>query len=123
MSGSTGRKNGSKLGDMTALVKVVAKLPIVDANNEADRKRRLLAELCKVIGAHVSGGVPTEAVGLSPRMRQTLEGLVAGDSEKQIAGRLKVSPHTVHVYVKQLYRRFNASSRGELMSRFIRGGN
>jgi DNA-binding CsgD family transcriptional regulator len=111
--------NGSKLGNMTALMKVVGALPVqgVDA---ADKRRRLVAELCKVVGAHVSGGVAGGAVGLSPRMRQTLEGLMSGDSEKQIAGKLKVSPHTVHVYVKQLYKRFGANSRGELMARFVR---
>jgi DNA-binding CsgD family transcriptional regulator len=54
-------------------------------------------------------------------MRQTLEALVAGDSEKQIALKLRVSPHTVHVYVKQLYKRFGANSRGELLARFVRG--
>jgi len=46
---------------------------------------------------------------------------MTGDSEKQIAAKMKVSPHTVHVYVKQLYKRFGASSRGELMARFVRG--
>lgn len=116
-----GNSNGSKLGNMASMVKLVGKLP-VDASNEAGRRRRLLAELCKVVGAHVSGGVGGDAVGLSPRMRQTLEALVAGDSEKQIALKLKVSPHTVHVYVKQLYKKYGANSRGELLARFIRGG-
>jgi DNA-binding CsgD family transcriptional regulator len=115
-----GRANGSKIGDMSAIRGMAGKLPLQGAD-EAGRRRRLLAELCKVIGAQLSGGVAGEAVGLSPRMRQTLERLIAGDSEKQIAGRLKVSQNTVHVYVKQLYKRFGASSRGELLSRFIPG--
>jgi DNA-binding CsgD family transcriptional regulator len=112
--------NGSKLGNMPSLVKLVSKLPVQGAD-VADRKRRLLAELCKVVGAHVPGGGAGEAVGLSPRMRQTLEALMAGDSEKQIAIKLKVSQHTVHVYVKKLYKRFGANSRGELLARFVRG--
>ena len=53
---------------------------------------------------------------LSPRMRQTLECLLAGDSEKEIAAKLRLSPHTVHVYVKSLYRRLGVSSRGELFA-------
>ena len=53
-------------------------------------------------------------------MRQTLERLLAGDSEKEIAVRLRLSPHTVHVYVKSLYRRFGVCSRGELFARFVR---
>jgi DNA-binding NarL/FixJ family response regulator len=56
-------------------------------------------------------------------MRQTLEALMAGDSEKQIALKLHVSQHTVHVYVKQLYKRFGTNSRGELLARFVRGGS
>jgi DNA-binding CsgD family transcriptional regulator len=113
-------KNGSKIGDMAALVRVVDNLPI-DGADTAARRRRLLAELCKLVGAHTAGGVAADAVGLSPRMRQTLQFLIEGDSERQISLKLKISPHTVHVYVKQLYKRYNASSRGELLSRFIRG--
>ena len=60
---------------------------------------------------------------LTPRMTQTLERLLAGDSEKQIAGRLGRSPHTIHVYVKELYKRFGVSSRGELFSRFVRNAS
>lgn len=56
---------------------------------------------------------------LSPRMRQTLQRLLAGDSEKQIAHHLGLSRHTVHVYVKALYKGFCVSSRGELLSRFV----
>jgi DNA-binding CsgD family transcriptional regulator len=55
-------------------------------------------------------------------MAQTLERLLAGDSEKQIARHLAVSPHTVHVYVKALYKRFGVCSRGELFARFVARG-
>jgi DNA-binding CsgD family transcriptional regulator len=106
---------------MASIVRVAGRLP-VDGADEAGRRRRLVAELCKLFGAHVSGGVANDAVGLSPRMRQTLELLVAGDSERQVALKLKISQHTVHVYVKQLYKRFGVSSRGELLAKFVRGG-
>jgi DNA-binding NarL/FixJ family response regulator len=115
------RANGSKLGDMASMVKLVEKLP-VNGVDQAQQKRRLVAELCKVVGAQVSGSVRAEAVGLSPRMQQTLEALIAGDSEKQIALKLQLSQHTIHVYVKQLYKRFGANSRGELLARFVRVG-
>ncbi len=105
---------------MSALVRMVDRLP-VDGADVAARRRRLLAELCKLIGTEAGGGVVASAPGLSPRMRQTLELLMQGDSERQIALKLKISQHTVHVYVKQLYKRYNANSRGELLSRFIRG--
>jgi DNA-binding CsgD family transcriptional regulator len=95
------------------------------------RKRRLVADLCRILGAGTDSqraipgpagsgnGDTSNAVSLSPRMRQTLERLLAGDSEKEIAVRLRLSPHTVHVYVKTLYRRFDVCSRGELFARFI----
>jgi DNA-binding CsgD family transcriptional regulator len=56
---------------------------------------------------------------LSPRLRQTLDGLLRGLAEKQIASELSISRHTVHVYVKQLYTTYNVSSRSELLSRWI----
>jgi DNA-binding CsgD family transcriptional regulator len=57
---------------------------------------------------------------LSPRQRAVLDALCRGLAEKQIAGELGLSPHTVHGYVKELHRRFGARSRGELLSRALR---
>ncbi len=58
---------------------------------------------------------------LPPRVRRVLDRLVLGDSEKEVAARLGLSRHTVHQYVKLLYRRLDVSSRGELMARFVAG--
>jgi DNA-binding NarL/FixJ family response regulator len=55
----------------------------------------------------------------SSRMQQVLRGLLRGLGEKQIAAELVISRHTVHVYVKLLYRRLSVSSRAELMARWI----
>lgn len=130
--------------DMPSLVKLVSRAtPPVNGHDAAARKRRLVAELCKVVGAHVGHGAGSDApadapapcdtaaapapsaltagLRLSPRLRQTLDRLLAGDSEKQIAVRLRISPHTVHVYAKQLHKRFGVASRGELLARFVRG--
>jgi DNA-binding CsgD family transcriptional regulator len=49
-----------------------------------------------------------------------MHSLLSGDSEKQAAAKMGVSPHTVHVYVKTLYRRYNVSSRGELLSKWVK---
>jgi DNA-binding CsgD family transcriptional regulator len=57
---------------------------------------------------------PTTA--LPPRLSQTLNELLAGSSEKQIALKLELSRHTVHNYVKALHQRFGVSSRGELLA-------
>jgi DNA-binding CsgD family transcriptional regulator len=56
---------------------------------------------------------------LSVRERQTLDRLLAGDQEKEIAKHLGLSPNTVHIYVKGVYRKFGVVSRGELLARFI----
>ena len=55
-------------------------------------------------------------IALPPRLQQTLEALATGNSEKQIAAKLKLSQHTIHNYVKALHQRFNVSSRGELLA-------
>jgi DNA-binding NarL/FixJ family response regulator len=99
---------------------------VAAGNDPAMEKRRLVAELCRLLSAPsraggANGSSDTRIPDLSPRMRQTLDRLLAGDSEKQIAHRLGVSKNTVHVYVKALYRTFNVCSRGELLARFIRG--
>jgi DNA-binding CsgD family transcriptional regulator len=56
---------------------------------------------------------------LSPREREVLLMLLGGDSEKQVAAGLSRSINTVHTFVRQIYRRYNVSSRGELMAQFV----
>lgn len=60
------------------------------------------------------------AAALSPRQRQTLEYLLSGHSEKQIAGKMRLSPNTVHHHVKALHRHFGVSSRSELLARWVK---
>ena len=57
--------------------------------------------------------------GLSRRMIDTLQLLLAGDSEKEVAAKLKLSPHTVHIHVKNVYKRLSVCSRGELMAKCL----
>jgi DNA-binding NarL/FixJ family response regulator len=87
------------------------------------RQRRMAQLFHSQIGWTFRVHPPTEsaeATRLSPRQQQTLRHLLAGESEKQIAQRLSRSPHTVHTYVKAIYRNFRVSSRGELLSLFVR---
>jgi DNA-binding NarL/FixJ family response regulator len=60
-----------------------------------------------------------DAMALAPRARQTLELLLAGLGEKQIASKLGLSPNTVHHYVKSIHRHFGVSSRSELLARWV----
>jgi DNA-binding CsgD family transcriptional regulator len=88
---------------------------------DAGAKRRLIADVCKVVAARV-GALDPEACnerGLSPRQRQTLRHLLAGDGEKQVAAKLGVSKHTVHVYAKALHKHFGVSSRSELLAKCL----
>ena len=57
---------------------------------------------------------------LPPRLRPVLAHLLDGHGEKQVAAELGLSRHTVHEYVKVLYRKLAVSSRGELMAQFVR---
>lgn len=58
--------------------------------------------------------------GLSARLRQTLERLLAGDSEKQVAASLGISIPTAHEYISAVYRHFGVFARPELMAYFLR---
>ena len=59
------------------------------------------------------------STALSPRLYVTLQRLMAGDSEKQVAYHLGLSHHTIHGYVKAIYRHFGVSSRGELFAHCV----
>ena len=57
--------------------------------------------------------------GLQPRLKKVMRHLLEGDSEKQVALKLKLSPHTVHEYVKDLYAELGVCSRGELLAQYV----
>jgi DNA-binding CsgD family transcriptional regulator len=56
---------------------------------------------------------------LAPRVQATLDQLITGASDKEIAERLALSPHTVRQYVKTLLRAYGCTSRTELMARIF----
>ena len=64
--------------------------------------------------------VSPAGMALTPRQRETLQLLLAGHGEKQIAANLRLSPNTVHHYVKAIHRHFKVSSRSELLARWVR---
>jgi DNA-binding CsgD family transcriptional regulator len=90
-----------------------------------ERDARILDLLHREIVSMLGNGLATAnewmAGPLSPRLRQTMELLLDGLSEKQIAGRLQLSEYTVHEYVQKLYRRYGVHSRAELMSAWVPG--
>jgi DNA-binding CsgD family transcriptional regulator len=88
------------------------------------RDRRLLrlfhAELAPLLVGDLAPPGCDPLSNLSPRLRDVLACLLAGDSEQQVALQLGLTRDTTHQYVKALYRRLHVSSRGELMARFVR---
>lgn len=76
-------------------------------------------QISKLIGGPLASAAEPSVADLSPRQLQTLDRLLRGDSEKQIANALKLAQATVHEYVTGLYRHFGVSSKGELMARFV----
>ena len=96
----------------------------------SQRDRRLVHilhhEVGRLVGTRLAlggKGPENDPLGkLSPRMRQTLDCLLDGDGEKQVARRLGLSLPTVHQYVTALYRHFGVSGRSELMALWVQKG-
>ena len=80
----------------------------------------LTEELAALIGTRLALADQKSMAGLSPRQRETLELLLDGLSEKQVAAEMGVKLSTAHTYVVQLHKHFDVQSRGELMSYFVR---
>jgi pSer/pThr/pTyr-binding forkhead associated (FHA) protein len=64
---------------------------------------------------------PPSVEELSATQQRVLSALLKGKSEKAVASELKMSPHTVHNHVKEIYRRMNVGSRPELLALFVAG--
>lgn len=60
---------------------------------------------------------PTPRALLAPRVRETLDVLLSGATDKEIAGQLCISPHTVRQYVKTILKAYGVSSRSQLIAR------
>lgn len=88
------------------------------------RESRLLhvtgLELIRLLGRRLAVGPDRLRAGLPPRLAPVLDGLLAGDGEKQIAFKLGLSRHTVHEYVGLIYRRYEVHTRAELLALFTR---
>ena len=77
-------------------------------------------EIAPLVGVRLATEEHLCRDGLSKRLRETLELLLEGRSEKEVAREMDLSVKTVHEYVGMIYKHFRVSSRGELMAYFIR---
>jgi DNA-binding CsgD family transcriptional regulator len=90
------------------------------------RQRAIAAEamamLTPLLGGPLARFHESAPSDLPPRVRQVLRCLLEGDSDKQIAARLMISPYTVNQYTKIIYWYFGVSARSELLARWVRRG-
>ena len=77
-------------------------------------------EIAPLVGVRLATEEHLCRDGLSKRLRETLELLLDGNSEKEAAREMDLSVKTVHEYVGMIYKHFQVSSRAELMAYFIR---
>lgn len=73
---------------------------------------------CAWIYTSAANGAARRLADLSPREREALGHFLRGASEKEVAAFLGRSRHTVHSYVKRIYRTLGVHSRSELRALF-----
>jgi pSer/pThr/pTyr-binding forkhead associated (FHA) protein len=78
--------------------------------------------------ASVDDARPAEANGyeqapLSAAERRVFELMLPGLAEKEIAGRIGISRHTVHTHIRKIYEAFGVRSRAEFSALFIKPPN
>ena len=82
-----------------------------------------IAQAVRVVGMGQTVFKPQEsAVPLSDREREVLDLLVTGATNREIAGSLYLSPHTVKEHTSSLYRKLSARNRTEAVQRAQRLG-
>ena len=70
----------------------------------------------------VTADLGSRLASLTQRERQVMDGLVAGQSNKQIARELQISEHTVKFHVSSIYQKLNVTNRTEAVRAGLRGG-
>jgi DNA-binding CsgD family transcriptional regulator len=55
---------------------------------------------------------------LAPRLQPVLRYLMQGDSDKEIAAKLKLSRHTIHRYAQAIFAELGVHGRGELLAKY-----
>ena len=81
--------------------------------------RILRDAITPLIGTRLATEEHRSMNGLPRRCRPTMELLLKGESEKEIALQLHRSINTIHQHVRMIYRHFDVSSRAELLAYFI----
>lgn len=69
-----------------------------------------------------SPSLPEDASLLSPREREILRGLAAGDTYQTAARKLGISTDTVRFHIRKIYRKLQAHSQSEAVAKALRQG-
>jgi DNA-binding CsgD family transcriptional regulator len=75
----------------------------------------------RVESEHKASLSVVEAMAVSPRQREIMLLLATGLSDKEIAARLQVSPHTVRTHLQRLYAQHGLRNRAEAAATWTRG--
>jgi two-component system NarL family response regulator len=71
----------------------------------------------------LKGGIQNrQETNLSEREKDVLKGIANGLSEKKLAERLSLSPHTVHTHIKNIYKKLRVNSKTEALLKARSGG-
>jgi DNA-binding CsgD family transcriptional regulator len=118
-----GSRNGTYVDDLRierATVEVgqslrlgLAALQVVDLPFCADQ------ECTEVVSPKLPGVLEQKATALSPAQLRVMHLLIEGLPEKAIAGRLYLSPNTVHSHISAIYRQLDVHSRSELLYHYF----
>lgn len=100
---------GSSAVDILAAVRTVA---AGGTFLSAKVARSLVEELRQGSG---TAPAPAPAPAFTTREREVLRWLATGLSEKELAGKLSLSPNTVHTHVGKIYRKLHARSKTEAL--------
>jgi DNA-binding NarL/FixJ family response regulator len=78
--------------------------------------------MVRIVGHVAAGGEyfppsPADAAGLSPRECEVLALMAGGESNREIASRLQLSPDTVKQHAKSIYRKLRVRNRTEAARR------
>jgi DNA-binding CsgD family transcriptional regulator len=109
--------------DYTLRLSIESTTDLSSSQTEAlDKAMRLIhtALNCILIGQRDRDSLGAPFTQLSEREWQICQALEGPDDEKQIAGTLACSRHTMHGYVKTLYRKLRVQSRLQLLDQLKR---
>jgi len=83
-------------------------------------RANLLLHEARVQSASSAPVQVVEAMAVSPRQREIMLLLATGLSDKEIAARLQVSPHTVRTHLQRLYAQHGLRNRAEAAATWTR---